>query len=217
MFESTFASRATNSIDNTFSWQIINKGLSPSLSILKVVHQIYQCCAIFWRIQLIKKTQQQEQLKKSKGKSHLHHCTWSLIINSLLITTYNTCIWKQSKTVQLTSNRGKGGPMVWTGLATITVSPSPVNLIYQSTDDFTWFFNEKVDKYTDKLKSALFPIKNYFLYFCSNRKNVLKLDKVFKCTYHYFLQPLLELPCTFDLLKDYKRKNQQGNTPDTNQ
>lgn len=55
VFESTFASHATNSIDNTFSWQIINKGLSPSLSILKVVHQIYQCCAIFWRIQLIKK------------------------------------------------------------------------------------------------------------------------------------------------------------------
>ena len=86
VFESTFASHATNSIDNTFSWQIINKGLSPSLSILKVVHQIYQCCAIFWRIQLIKKTQQ--QLKKPNGKSHLHHCTWSLIINSLHYLQY---------------------------------------------------------------------------------------------------------------------------------
>lgn len=200
MFESTFASRATNSIDNTFSWQIINKGLSPSLSILKVVHQIYQCCAIFWRIQLIKKTQQQEQLKKSNGKSHLHNCTWSLIINSLHYLQYLHL--KTVQNIQLTSNRGKGGPMVWTGLATITVSPSPVNLIYQSTDDFAWFFDEKVDKYTDKLKSALSPIKNYFLYFCFNRKNVLKLDKVFRCTYHYFLQPLLELPCTFDLLKD---------------
>lgn len=88
VFESTFASHATNSIDNTFSWQIINKGLSPSLSILKVVHQIYQCCAIFWRIQLIKKTQQQEQLKKSNGKSHLHHGAWSLIINSLHYLQY---------------------------------------------------------------------------------------------------------------------------------
>lgn len=165
---SWFYQRCT--MTSTFSWQIINESLSPSLPLLKKIYQVYKCCVIIRRI----------QLKQSKKFSiyHIIHdyvfihnnsqatSLWagyqatikyifpSLILReAFLVSVFSDfrlqhfIFWFNKllsrvllndnvawffEEASLTSKIGKGGPMVWRGLARITVSSLSTKYILNS-------------------------------------------------------------------------------------